>query len=81
VLDAEAVTRECFSEAFSSPHPDLEDFKITLLSYSKDGEPKWARDKNGGYTPDLPFYLVLTGKKRYVARRVSEVLHYRRRPE
>jgi hypothetical protein len=47
VLDAQAVTRECFSEAFSSPHPDLEDFKITLISYSKDGEPKWARDNKG----------------------------------
>ncbi|KAG8792440.1 hypothetical protein FRC12_006087 [Ceratobasidium sp. 428] len=47
VIDADAVNRRSFSMPFSSPYPDLEDFEITLLSYSKQGQPKWARNKKG----------------------------------
>ncbi|KAG8783944.1 hypothetical protein FRC12_019178 [Ceratobasidium sp. 428] len=44
-LDAEAVTREGFSREYSSPRPDLEDFDVILISYSKEGNPSWLRDK------------------------------------
>ncbi|KAF8606749.1 hypothetical protein BDV93DRAFT_488634 [Ceratobasidium sp. AG-I] len=44
-IDNESVTRESFSRAFTSPHPDLEDFVVTLFAYSKDGVPGWVRDK------------------------------------
>ncbi|KAG8681580.1 hypothetical protein FRC08_015540, partial [Ceratobasidium sp. 394] len=44
-LDAEAVTREGFTREYSSPHPYLEAFRVTLFSYSKEGNPSWVRDK------------------------------------
>jgi len=46
VLDNEAVARHSFSRTYSTPRPDLEDFDVELLAYSKDGAPSWARDKN-----------------------------------
>lgn len=46
VLDNEAVTRQSFSRTYSTSHPDLEEFEVELLAYSKDGVPSWARDKN-----------------------------------
>ncbi|CAE6431486.1 unnamed protein product, partial [Rhizoctonia solani] len=36
-----------FSQAFDSPRPDLNYFEISLISYSYDGEPMWAKDKRG----------------------------------
>ncbi|KAJ1303482.1 hypothetical protein OPQ81_011669 [Rhizoctonia solani] len=47
VIDAKAVARESFSQAFTTPSPDLSNFEITLISYSNNGEPMWARDKRG----------------------------------
>ncbi|CAE6485509.1 unnamed protein product [Rhizoctonia solani] len=47
VIDAKAVARESFSQAFNTPHPDLSHFEINLISYSNNGEPMWARDKRG----------------------------------
>ncbi|CAE6466508.1 unnamed protein product [Rhizoctonia solani] len=47
VIDARAVARESFSRAFNTPHPDLSNFEIALISYSNNGEPMWARDKRG----------------------------------
>ncbi|CAE7125177.1 unnamed protein product [Rhizoctonia solani] len=47
VIDARAVARESFSKAFNTPHPDLNNFEISLISYSNNGEPMWARDKRG----------------------------------
>ncbi|ELU36997.1 hypothetical protein AG1IA_08970 [Rhizoctonia solani AG-1 IA] len=49
-IDARAVARESFSQAFSSPNPDLSNFEVSLISYANNGEPMWARDKRGkGY--------------------------------
>ncbi|KAH7336828.1 hypothetical protein B0J17DRAFT_707236 [Rhizoctonia solani] len=47
VIDARAVARESFSQAFNTPHPDLSHFEINLISYTNNGEPMWARDKRG----------------------------------
>ncbi|KAG9125789.1 hypothetical protein FRC07_006216 [Ceratobasidium sp. 392] len=49
-IDVDAVNRSSFGLPFSSPFPDLEDFEVTLLSYSKPGEPTWAKNKNGKYS-------------------------------
>ncbi|KAG9103543.1 hypothetical protein FRC06_010028 [Ceratobasidium sp. 370] len=49
VIDADAVNRRTFSSPSSSPYPDLDDFEVTLLSFSQPGQPKWARTKKGGY--------------------------------
>ncbi|GAB1520866.1 hypothetical protein RhiTH_003955 [Rhizoctonia solani] len=46
-IDARAVARESFSQAFSSPNPDLSNFEVSLISYANNGEPMWARDKRG----------------------------------
>ncbi|CAE6446619.1 Heat shock 70 kDa protein 12A OS=Homo sapiens GN=HSPA12A PE=1 SV=2 [Rhizoctonia solani AG-1 IB] len=46
-LDARAVARESFSQAFNTPTPDLSNFEVTLISFSNNGEPMWARDKRG----------------------------------
>ncbi|KAG8678485.1 hypothetical protein FRC08_017726 [Ceratobasidium sp. 394] len=50
VIDADAVNRRSFSWPSSSPYPDLDDFEVELLSYSKPGQPKWARTKKGQYS-------------------------------
>lgn len=47
VIDSRAVARESFSQAFNTPNPDLSNFEITLISFSNNGEPMWARDKRG----------------------------------
>ncbi|KAG8737712.1 hypothetical protein FRC10_007911 [Ceratobasidium sp. 414] len=57
VIDADAVNRRSFSAPSSSPYPDLDDFEVTLLSYSKPGQPKWARAKKGQY-PELDPYVI-----------------------
>ncbi|CUA77246.1 Heat shock 70 kDa protein 12B [Homo sapiens] [Rhizoctonia solani] len=47
VIDARAVARESFSQAFNTPNPELSNFQISLISYSNNGEPMWARDRRG----------------------------------
>ncbi|CAE6454000.1 unnamed protein product [Rhizoctonia solani] len=46
-IDARAVARESFSQAFNTANPDLSSFEISLISFSNNGEPMWARDKRG----------------------------------
>ncbi|KAG8693112.1 hypothetical protein FRC08_009322, partial [Ceratobasidium sp. 394] len=59
-LDAEAVTRECFTREYSSPHPYLEAFRVTLFSYSKEGNPSWVRDKEGNLLSDFRQSCTIT---------------------
>ncbi|KAF8594085.1 hypothetical protein BDV93DRAFT_482080 [Ceratobasidium sp. AG-I] len=47
VLDNEAVALQSFSRTYATPNPDLEDFEVNLLAYSKDGMADWVRDKQG----------------------------------
>ncbi|KAG8717704.1 hypothetical protein FRC08_006896 [Ceratobasidium sp. 394] len=47
-IDVDAVNRRSFFRAYSTPHPNLSDFTVTLFSYSKLGQPKWIKNKQGG---------------------------------
>lgn len=51
VIDTEAVVRKPFSCTYSTSHPDLEDFELTLVGYSRNGNPAWLTNKTGAYLP------------------------------
>ncbi|CAE6465614.1 unnamed protein product [Rhizoctonia solani] len=63
VIDAQAVARESFSQAFDSPRPDLNYFEISLISYSYDGEPMWAKDKRATLSGALEPKVGANGSK------------------
>ncbi|KAG8792445.1 hypothetical protein FRC12_006092 [Ceratobasidium sp. 428] len=63
-LDVDAITREAFSREYSSPHPDLEDFQVTLLSYSKEDHPSWVRNTQGKILSGFRRSCVIKGDLR-----------------
>ncbi|KAG8783942.1 hypothetical protein FRC12_019176 [Ceratobasidium sp. 428] len=44
-LDVQAVSRTTFPQYYWVPNPDLEEFQVTLYTYSKEGNPRWLMDK------------------------------------
>ncbi|KAG9126356.1 hypothetical protein FRC07_003749 [Ceratobasidium sp. 392] len=46
-LDVQAVSRATFSKYYWVPVPDLDEFQETLYTYSKEGDSRWLKDKEG----------------------------------